>query len=102
MPLYLDTSVLSALFDTRNPERVEITRELFVARLSDRLLVSELTFAEIVATPSEALRRAMAEVAGRCETVAVVTDADRLASQSTGAGAVSEAFRLMHTTLQSP
>jgi predicted nucleic acid-binding protein len=102
MPLYLDTSVLSALFDTRNPERVEITRELFVARLSDRLLVSELTFAEIAATPSEALRRAMAEVADRCETVAVVTDADRLASQYIGAGAVSETFRLMHTTSQSP
>ena len=92
MTLYLDTSVLSALFDTRNPERVEITREFFVTRISDRLLVSELTLAEIAATPSEALRRAMAEVADRCETVEVGTDADRLASQYIEAGAVSEAF----------
>jgi predicted nucleic acid-binding protein len=92
MTLYLDTSVQSALFDTRNPERVEITREFFAARISDRLLVSELTLAEIAAMPSEALRKAMAEVADRCETVAVVTDADRLASQYIEAGAVSEAF----------
>ena len=56
--------------------RVEITREFFEARISDRLLVSELTVAEIAATPSEALRRAMAEVADRCETVAVATDAE--------------------------
>ncbi|MGA2974139.1 MAG: PIN domain-containing protein [Spirochaetia bacterium] len=92
MILYLDTSVLSALFDTRNPERVGITREFFVARISDRLLVSELTLAEIAATPSEALRNAMSELADRCEIVAVVTDADQLASRYIEAGAVSEAF----------
>jgi predicted nucleic acid-binding protein len=33
MTLYLDTSVLSALFDARNPERVEITREFFEAMI---------------------------------------------------------------------
>jgi len=92
MTLYLDTSLLSALFDTRNPERAEITKEFFAARISDRLLVSELTLAEIAATPSDDLRAAMAEVAERCETVAVSTDADRLASRYIEAGAVSEAF----------
>jgi len=89
---YLGTSVLSALFDTRNPEGAEITKEFFAARTSDRLLVSELTLAEIAVTPSDDLKAAMTEVADRCETVAVVTDADRLASRYIDAGAVSEAF----------
>jgi len=92
MILYLDTSVLSALFDARNPERAEITKEFFAARISDRLLVSELTLAEIAATPSDDLRAAMAQVADRCEIVAVVADADRLASRYVEAGAVSEVF----------
>lgn len=89
MILYLDTSVLSALFDARNPERVEITKEFFVARTSDRLLVSELTLAEIAATPSHDLRVAMAEVADRCETIDIGTDADRLASRYIEAGAIA-------------
>ena len=92
MTLYPDTSVLSALFDARNPERAEITREFLEVRSSDTLIVSELTLAEIAATPSEALRQAMAGVADRCETVAVVPEADRLASRYIEAGAVSEAF----------
>ena len=92
MRLYLDTSVLSALFDVRNPERAEITREFFEARSSDRLIVSDLTLAEIAATPREALRQAMAGVAGRYETVAVVPEADRLASRYIEAGAVPEVF----------
>jgi len=40
MTLYPDTSVLSALFDARNPERAEITREFLEARSSDTLIVS--------------------------------------------------------------
>ena len=56
------------------------------------MVVSELTLAEIAATSSEALRREMAEVADRCDTIAVGADADRLASQYIEAGAVSEAF----------
>jgi len=92
MILYLDTSVLSAPFDTRNPERLEITREFFAARSSDRLLVSDLTLAEIAATPNEGLRRAMGEMAESYETVAVVADADRLASWYIESGAVVAAF----------
>ncbi len=92
MTLYLDTSVLSALFDIRNRERAEITREFFAARVSDRLIVSELTLAEIRATPSEDLRRAIQEVADRFETVGVATGVDRLASRYIEAGAVAESY----------
>ena len=43
MTLYLDTSVISALFDKRNPERKALTKDFFEGRTADRLLVSELT-----------------------------------------------------------
>ncbi len=36
MTIYLDTSVLSALFDARNPERAGITKEFFAARVVRR------------------------------------------------------------------
>ena len=91
MTLYLDTSVLSALFDTRNPERLEITKEFFATRASDRLLVSTLTLAEIAATANDELRGAMREVADGLEPVEITPDVDRLASLYVEAGAVVEA-----------
>lgn len=92
MKIYLDTSVLSAMFDTRNPERLEITKEFFAGRVADRLVVSELTLAEIAATPDAEMRTGMSTLADRFETVPVTPDADRLAVQYIGAGAFSEAF----------
>ncbi len=92
MKIYLDTSVLSAMFDTRNPERLEITREFFGGRLGDRLIVSELTLAEIAATPDTGMRTRMSEVADHFETVRVTSDVDRLAARYIGAGAFAEAF----------
>ena len=92
MKIYLDTSVLSAMFDTRNPERLEITKEFFAGQATNRLVVSELTLAEIAATPNEGMRVAMSGVAERCEAVTVTPDADRLAMRYIEAGAVSEWF----------
>jgi predicted nucleic acid-binding protein len=92
MKIYLDTSVLSAMFDTRNPERLEITKDFFAGRATDRLVVSELTLAEVDATPNEEMRAAMSKVADRCEAVSVTPDADRLATRYIEAGAVSESF----------
>ena len=92
MRIYLDTSVLSAMFDARNPERLEITKEFFEQRAADQLVVSELTLAEITATPNSEIRKAMLEMAERFETVQVAPDADRLAAKYIDAGAFVEAF----------
>ena len=56
------------------------------------MVVSELTLAEIGATPDVEMRAAMSEVADGYETVSVTPDADRLATRYIEAGAVSEAF----------
>jgi hypothetical protein len=52
-------SVLSALFDARNPERQELTNEFF-SRIDEHVVfISELTRVEIEETPDEELRDKM-------------------------------------------
>lgn len=45
--LYLDTSVISALFDERNPERKSLTESFFKETGDYAVFVSEITIAEI-------------------------------------------------------
>ena len=92
MTLYLDTSVISALFDKRNPERKALTKDFFEGRMADRLLVSELTLAEVENTPSEDLRRSMRTITDRYDVVSVTEDAERLAHRYVEAGAVGSTY----------
>jgi len=62
MKIYLDTSVLSALFDARNPERQELTKEFFSRIDEHEVFISELTRVEIEETPDEELRDKMRRV----------------------------------------
>ena len=50
MKIYLDTSVISALFDDRNPERKALTEEFFSKIEAYSTYISELTIAEIEKT----------------------------------------------------
>jgi predicted nucleic acid-binding protein len=45
--LYLDTSVISALFDERNPERQDLTKRFFEEITSFEVYISESVLAEI-------------------------------------------------------
>ena len=53
MRIYLDTSVLSALFDERNPERKSLTEAFFKEIESFETYISEITIAEIERTPRD-------------------------------------------------
>jgi predicted nucleic acid-binding protein len=90
MTLYLDTSVVSALFDSRNPERQEITRDFFDLRSGDRMLVSELTLAEIEATADLQHKQEMARTIAPFEAVSVTDEVEELAQQYVAAGAVPQ------------
>ena len=58
--IYLDTSVPSAYFDTRWPYRMEVTQRFWQATLLEyQLIVSEVTLAEIKATPNAVRRQEM-------------------------------------------
>ncbi len=59
MKIYLDTSVISALFDDRNPERKALTEQFFSNIGIYDTYISELTIAEIEMTPDKTLRNKM-------------------------------------------
>lgn len=61
MRIYLDTSVFSALFDVRNPERQELTKEFFSKIDEYEVFISNLTRIEIDKTPDKNLREKMQE-----------------------------------------
>lgn len=57
--IYLDTSVISALFDLRNPERRSLTLAFFKTVSNYDVFVSEITMTEIERTTELALRTKM-------------------------------------------
>jgi len=59
LKVYLDTSVISALFDDRNPERKSITEEFFQKSAGYEVYISELTLLEIERTLDLVLRAKM-------------------------------------------
>lgn len=60
--LYLDTSVISALFDHRNPERQSLTENFFNELYNFSIYLSVITLAEVEKTPDNELREKMEEV----------------------------------------
>ncbi len=59
--IYLDTSVISAKFDDRNPDRKELTENFFVIIGQYDPYISRITIAEIENTPDDALKSKMKE-----------------------------------------
>ena len=59
LKVYLDNSVISALFDRRNPERKKITEAFFVVAERFEIFISETTIDEINRTQSKYLREKM-------------------------------------------
>jgi len=57
--VYLDTSVVSVLFDERNPERKSLTETFFGEIANFESFISEITVAEIERTPDIGLRNKM-------------------------------------------
>jgi len=62
MKIYLDTLVISALFDEKNPERKLLTEEFFSKIGLYTTYISELTIAEIEKTPDPVLKNKMKEM----------------------------------------
>ena len=57
--LYLDTSVISVLFGSRNPERQNLTKSFFNGIKNFRIFISVITLAEVERTPDSELREKM-------------------------------------------
>jgi len=92
MKVYLDTSVISALFDDRNPERKSLTEAFFRELGSFAVFCSGLTIAEIERTPDSDLRNKMSEVVSRFSVLPATDDAESLASEYVRHGAVPKDY----------
>ena len=79
LKIYLDTSVISALFDARNPERKSLTESFFEQIESFDPFISEIAIAEIERTPDPALRSDMKEVALQSTLLPLTDDVKGLA-----------------------
>jgi predicted nucleic acid-binding protein len=84
--IYLDTSVISALGDSRWPDRQSLTQSFF-ERLADfDAATSEVTRTEILDTPDESRRQEMLRIYGSLRLVDVTPEARVLSRRYIDAG----------------
>ena len=92
MRVYLDTSVISALFDERNPERKSLTEAFFAEIGNFETFISEITVAEIERTPDMGLRSKMKDVVSQFSVITLTDDVEWIASEYILHGAVPEGY----------
>ena len=86
--VYLDTSVISALFDKRNPDRKRITEQFF-RRLEDfEVFISDITTGEISRTHSNKLRTLMWDAVEHFEVLSVTDEIKLLGKAYIAHGAI--------------
>ncbi|MBW2030663.1 MAG: PIN domain-containing protein [Deltaproteobacteria bacterium] len=90
--VYLDTSVVSALYDETNPERRELTRSFFEEALGLDIFISDVTIAEIERTPEADLREKMKSEVAKFSVIELTNDAERLAEEYLRYGAVPDSY----------
>lgn len=90
--IYLDTSVISALFDDKNPVRKGLTRDFFRGRKNINLYISEITVAEIEKTPLLSLRENMKKVATGLWVLPVTDAVETLAREYLHQGAIPPSY----------
>jgi len=93
MRVYLDTSVISALFDDRNPERKSLTEAFFKQMKNFEILISEITVAEIDRIPDGELRSKMKEAVAGFSVLPLRDDVEGMASEYIRHGAVPAGYR---------
>lgn len=93
MRVYLDTSVISALLDERNPERKSLTEAFFKERGSFEIFISEITVAEIERIPDMELRSKMKQASAGFSVLSLTDDVEWIAEAYIRHGAVPEGYR---------
>ena len=90
--VYLDTSVISALFDERNPERKSLTESFFEAENDFDVFISEITRAEVERTPDSELRSKMRTMLAQFGQLPLTDDVEWLAGEYIHHGAVPASY----------
>lgn len=91
--VYLDTSVISALFDDRNPERKILTEESLLKIKNYDVYISEITLAEIERTPDTSLREKMRKEVENFEVLEITREVEDLANEYIWYKAVPESHQ---------
>lgn len=92
MKLYLDTSVISALFDEKNPERKFLTESFFKEIKDYEIFISEITIAEIERTPEPVLQKKMKEAILPFSVLTLSVEVEHLATEYTRHMAIPEGY----------
>lgn len=92
MKVYLDTSVISARLDKRNPERKLLTEAFFTEAERFEVYISEITVAEIERTPDAMLRNRMKQSLSSFSILPLTDDVETLAKEYIRYGAVPESY----------
>ncbi|MHA1521503.1 MAG: hypothetical protein ACTSRK_15075 [Promethearchaeota archaeon] len=79
LKIYLDTSVISAVFNGKNPERQSLTKDFFKLKNDFNIFVSEVTQLEIDQTPTLELRKEMNVLMKEMTTLELSQDDQELA-----------------------
>jgi len=92
LKLYLDTSVLSALFDERNPERKSLTESFFSETKSFEIFISNITIAEIEKTPDKEIKTKMKGKIADFSVLTISNEIEELANVIIQKGAIKESY----------
>ena len=92
LKVYLDTSVISALFDERNPERKSLTESFFKEIENFETYISDITIAEIEKTPDEEIKNNMKEKITQFSVLTISDEIEELAKEIIRRGAINESY----------
>lgn len=90
--VYLDTSVISALFDNLNPERKSLTEDFFKEIADFDLFISDITIIEIERTPDTNLRSKMKKAVSQFSVLSSTEEVEWLANQYIHYDAIPENY----------
>ena len=90
--VFLDTSVFSAYFDARQPERMALTREFWQKVENFEVYTSEVTKQELEATTDSTKLEQFRELIKGIEILGILKDAEDLAGRYVKEGIVPEKF----------
>lgn len=92
MRVYLDTSVISALFDKRNPERKSLTESFFKEIEKFEAYISEITIAGVKRVPDLELQSKLRTTTSQFLLLSLSDDVEQLAKEYIRYGAVPEGY----------
>ena len=92
LKLYLDTSVISAMFDKRNPERKVLTEQFFEMRNEFEIFISELVLAEIDDLKDEDIKKEFRKEALKYNILQINEKIQILAKKYVKKGAIPEKY----------